>query len=199
MAYMAFTKKFDDNSTEQGFEFVFYCDISGEPVRTKFIESKAGSKAEKTRVIGKGISFGGGFLKSFGVGIPGVSQSDIGKDADNAGGLAEELSKKFGKMSSQWHKEHDEAFEFSQNDAKRGFNQCSICNRWACSHCWDGQKKLCIEDAKKALICSKCHQPAGTGKFCNNCGAPLTLKCSKCGTAYTEGKKFCGECGTALG
>lgn len=204
MAYMSFTRKYDDKSTEQGFEFVFYCDVSGELVQTKFIESQAGNKAGKTRLIGKGLSIGGGFLKNLTPGIPGLPK-EAGKEIEQSGGLAdkggdfaEELSKKFGKMSSQWHKEHDEAFEVAQNEAKQNFNRCPVCNRWACNHCWDAQKKLCIDDAKNTMICPKCHQPAGTGKFCNNCGASLILKCSKCGAEYTENKKFCGACGASL-
>ena len=44
-----------------------------------------------------------------------------------------------------------------------------------------------------------------TGKFCVSCGmskeeatAVKELKCPKCGAPYTEGSKFCGECGQKL-
>lgn len=207
MAYMSFTRKYDDKSSEQGFEFVFYCDISGEPVKTKFIGSQTGNKAGKARLIGKGISMGGGILKDFSPAgmIAGFSKSvrkEVGESGDLAekgGDFAEEFAKKFGTMSPQWHKEHETAFEIAQNEAKQNFNQCPVCNRWACIHCWNRQKEICIEDAKNTVICSHCHQPAGAGKFCNNCGASLILKCPKCGAQYPEGKKFCGECGASLG
>ncbi len=51
----------------------------------------------------------------------------------------------------------------------------------------------------RQTICPACGKPAGTGKFCNNCGTPLTLaKCPKCGASNPAGTRFCGECGTKL-
>src|SRR4051794_39076565 len=38
-----------------------------------------------------------------------------------------------------------------------------------------------------------------TGRFCEECGAPLVLSCLSCGTPVNAGKKFCGSCGTAVG
>jgi predicted amidophosphoribosyltransferase len=52
---------------------------------------------------------------------------------------------------------------------------------------------------KRQTICPQCGKPAGEGKFCNNCGAPLTLlKCPRCGAQNAPGTKFCGECGNKL-
>ncbi len=36
-------------------------------------------------------------------------------------------------------------------------------------------------------------------KFCNECGAELSLRCSACGTGHRAGQKFCEECGATLG
>jgi predicted ATPase/class 3 adenylate cyclase len=36
-------------------------------------------------------------------------------------------------------------------------------------------------------------------KFCGECGSPVAIRCSACGTENAPGQKFCGECGTALG
>jgi acetyl-CoA carboxylase beta subunit len=48
----------------------------------------------------------------------------------------------------------------------------------------------------KQTLCPLCGKPTGTGKFCNNCGAPLGLtKCPKCGAQSQAGTRFCGECG----
>ena len=34
----------------------------------------------------------------------------------------------------------------------------------------------------RTTVCPKCGKPAGSGKFCNNCGAPLgTPRCPNCG------------------
>ena len=43
------------------------------------------------------------------------------------------------------------------------------------------------------------YKPAGTGKFCNHCGAPLgTQRCPNCGAEVALGLKFCGECGEKI-
>ena len=55
------------------------------------------------------------------------------------------------------------------------------------------------EMESKPTICPQCGKPAGRGKFCNKCGAPVSLvQCSKCGAKSPAGTQFCGECGTKL-
>jgi hypothetical protein len=56
------------------------------------------------------------------------------------------------------------------------------------------------EITERQTLCPKCGKPAGAGKFCNNCGAPLgMLVCPKCGAQSPMGTGFCGECGNKLG
>ncbi|MDR3645331.1 MAG: zinc-ribbon domain-containing protein, partial [Clostridia bacterium] len=51
----------------------------------------------------------------------------------------------------------------------------------------------------KQIICPVCGKPSGQGKFCNNCGANLSLsKCPTCGAQNQAGARFCSECGTNL-
>jgi class 3 adenylate cyclase len=47
--------------------------------------------------------------------------------------------------------------------------------------------------------CAQCGagNPAGK-KFCGECGAALGSRCPHCGADNSAGKKFCGDCGTAL-
>lgn len=53
--------------------------------------------------------------------------------------------------------------------------------------------------AEPMTICPQCGKPAGEGKFCNNCGASLTMaKCPKCGAQNSAASRFCGECGTRM-
>jgi predicted RNA-binding Zn-ribbon protein involved in translation (DUF1610 family) len=55
------------------------------------------------------------------------------------------------------------------------------------------------EIESKQTICPQCGKPAGKGKFCNKCGAPVSLvQCSKCGAKSPADTQFCGECGTKL-
>ena len=58
---------------------------------------------------------------------------------------------------------------------------------------WKGQ----IES--KTTICPVCGKPAGTGKFCNNCGASMALKeCPRCGAKNAQTVKFCNNCGAPM-
>jgi predicted amidophosphoribosyltransferase len=55
------------------------------------------------------------------------------------------------------------------------------------------------EITQRQTICPACGKPAGSGKFCNNCGTPLGMKiCQKCGAKNPPKTNFCGECGTKL-
>jgi class 3 adenylate cyclase/tetratricopeptide (TPR) repeat protein len=49
------------------------------------------------------------------------------------------------------------------------------------------------------VTCPSCgSENEGGRKFCGECGTALALTCSSCGTANPPGTKFCGECGSAL-
>jgi class 3 adenylate cyclase len=49
------------------------------------------------------------------------------------------------------------------------------------------------------VICPNCGTANEPGrKFCGECGTALAVTCPNCGSANTPGVKFCGECGTTL-
>jgi class 3 adenylate cyclase/tetratricopeptide (TPR) repeat protein len=49
------------------------------------------------------------------------------------------------------------------------------------------------------LLCPACGTPNEAGrKFCGECGTALAQACPSCGTPNPPGIKFCGECGTPL-
>jgi predicted amidophosphoribosyltransferase len=51
----------------------------------------------------------------------------------------------------------------------------------------------------KTTICPACGKPAGSGKFCNNCGASMDLKvCPTCGAKNQQTVRFCNNCGANL-
>jgi hypothetical protein len=54
--------------------------------------------------------------------------------------------------------------------------------------------------AKGELVrCSNCGSDNESGrKFCGECGSALALICGACGSTNLPGNKFCGECGSAL-
>jgi ABC-type lipoprotein export system ATPase subunit len=61
--------------------------------------------------------------------------------------------------------------------------------------------KFCPECGEKVapaggeIVCPVCGAKTPGGKFCAECGAPLTQKCPECGANVSPGVKFCGECG----
>lgn len=220
MALKPFTRNYEDNSTDAGFQFTFYCDLCQNGYKTEFIESNTYRKGGLLRGISRGISIGASLLGAHNIGHNVERGADI-------------LGERFEGMSPEWHREHEEAFEKAQNEAKRHFKRCPRCKQWVCEDDWNEQEGLCVdctprlnvevaairaekmvedirEEARntkvftgkietKQTICPECGKPAGEGKFCVNCGASISLvKCPKCGAKLQAGVKFCGECGNRL-
>jgi membrane protease subunit (stomatin/prohibitin family) len=220
LALQPFTDNFNDNSTEAGFQFTFFCDICKEGYKTAFIESKTYKKGSLFRKIGGVASTAGAMTRRYGLGH-GVER---GVDA---------LSERYQGMSPDWHKEHDSAFQLAQNEAKGHFNRCPRCTKWVCENDWNEQEGLCVKCAprmasevaaaradkmvsdikdrasetevftgeieSKQTTCPQCNKPVGDEKFCSNCGAPLKLAaCPKCGAENQPGARFCSECGDRI-
>ncbi len=218
----AFTRNYEDNSTEAGFQFTFYCDLCHDGFKSSFIESETYKKGKLMRGIAGGASALGHLL--------GGRLHNLSYTVSHGSHV---LSERFHGMSPEWHKEHEKAFEMAQNEAQRHFNRCHNCRQWVCDADFNEDVGLCVSCAprqnvriakarsdrimdeideqasagsfftgqieSKTLICPVCHKPSGEGKFCNNCGANLSMnKCPNCGAQVAKGVKFCGECGTRL-
>lgn len=218
----SFTRNYQDNSTDAGFQFTFYCDICNDGYKSSFIESETYKKKKGLRGLGQGISMLGR--------LAGGRVSDFGYAAERGSSI---LSERFDGQSPEWQKEHEKAFEMAKNEAMQHFHRCPSCNKYVCDHCWNEDEGLCTSCAprqevfvakaraeamkrniqqagagatvwqgtieSKTTICPQCGKPAGTGKFCNNCGASMELKvCPKCGAKNAQGVRFCNNCGTNL-
>jgi len=184
----SFGSNFEDKSTEQGFQFVFKCQICGTGYQSAFVASE---EAREKAVFNKVSQFGGMF-------------SNKASLAGAFGGQAYQ--------TPQWNKEHDAALKKASDDAVNHFHQCPKCHKYVCENDWKADVSLCSIDAGAAkappppqaqaavpATCPKCGQPSGGGKFCNNCGAPLgPVKCAACGTENSPAAKFCGGCGAKL-
>ncbi len=108
------------------------------------------------------------------------------------------MAGRYNQMSPRWHKEHSEAFDLAQEDAKTYLKKCPKCGLWACEYCWNSERGMCKNDADDSNLCPYCYQLAGKGKFCQSCGKPLKLICENCNFESEHGTKFCGGCGNSL-
>lgn len=218
----SFTRNYEDNSTEAGFQFTFYCDVCNDGFKTSFLESETQKKNAKLRGISQGAWAVGSLFGN-----------KLGELGWAMGRGADALSERFNGMSSEWQKEHEHAFNQAQNEAKQHFQRCHGCNKWACNTCFNEEEAMCTECAPResvsvakakaealrrnlnnaasqqtvwkgklesqTLTCPSCGKPASGGKFCNNCGASLKPNtCPQCGSVLSEGARFCGECGSKI-
>jgi len=218
----AFTRNYEDNSTDAGFQFTFYCDHCRDGFKSSFIESSTYKKGRSIRGLGEGVSMLGR--------LAGGALGNVAWESERAGDI---LSQNFQGQSPAWQKEHQEAFEAAQNEARGHFHRCNSCSSYVCDACFNEDEGLCVgcaprqeiyvakaradamkrnidaagQDAtvwqgaieSKTTICPVCGKPAGTGKFCNNCGASMELKvCPQCGAKNALTVRFCNNCGASL-
>lgn len=205
MALIKFTRNHRDLSTDNGFQFEFFCDRCGNGYQSTFESSATGMASQ---ALDTAASLFGGILGA----------------AAQIGGKAHSVA---------WEKQHDEAFKRAVEEVKPYFKQCKRCGKWVDDTCWNPQRGLCLDDApdtaaemsaiqseamfqdarekaatvdyvsadqfKQTIVatCPHCGAQAGTGKFCANCGKPLSAEkfCSNCGKPVKVGAKFCPECG----
>lgn len=208
MAVIKFVRNYNDESTERGFQFEFYCDRCGTGYRTPF-------KASATGVAREALDVASGLLGGI-----------LGRVADVGDRI----------HSAAWERAHDAAFAEAVEEIKPNFRQCPRCSAWVCvDQCWNHKRGLCkecapdlavemsamqaeaaIEAAREvahvaasekvsaqdfdeviAARCPKCGAPVSGGKFCAECGAPLAAErfCTACGKKIPAGVKFCPECG----
>ena len=218
----SFTRNYEDNSTEAGFQFTFYCDLCEDGYKSSFIESDTYKKGRGLR----GLAQGAGVLGS----LLGGRLGSLGYSLERGGNV---LSDRFEGMSPEWQKEHEKAFGRAKNEAQQHFHRCHGCRKWVCDSCYNEDEGLCTECAprqeitvakaradamrrnieetaenatvwqgkleSKTTVCPACGKPAGTGKFCNNCGASLALAvCPKCKAENAQGVRFCNQCGANM-
>jgi len=214
-----FTRNFVDNSDETGFKFTFNCDVCGDGYKTKFIESKSHKKGGFFRGLGSAASIGSSLLGSgvghnIGYGANAYAEKFRGqspewhKEHEAAFELAQNEAKgnfqrcpKCRKYvcENDWNDQEGLCVQDAPREsvevaaAKAGKMVRDIQNKAENTQVFTGN----IES--KQTICPQCGKPTGEGKFCNNCGASLSLiKCQKCGTQSPSGTSFCGGCGSKL-
>jgi len=209
-----FTRNYSDLSTDQGFQFEFFCDRCGNGFRSHFKPSVVGTVSGAMDAASS--LFGGIF----------------GRAAD----VTEHVK------SASWEKAHDDAFLAAAKELKPDFVQCPRCSSWVCrKSCWNTKKGLCKECAPDLGVemaaaqssrtveeiwahskvaeeyremlqekswregvhatCPNCEAPlASNAKFCPECGTKIKSEayCTECGGKLAPGAKFCAECGAKI-
>ncbi len=209
-----FTRNHSDHSTNQGFQFEFFCNRCGTGYRTRFKPSVAGTL---TGAMNAASSLFGGVF---------------GKAAD----LSEHV------RSASWEKAHDDAFVEAMQELRPEFVQCPRCSNWVCRHnCWNAAKGLCkqcapdlgvemaaaqssrtveeiwahskVAEEDRSMLTEQSWRE-GVRATCPSCGVSLTKKvnfcpecgakiqaeahCTQCGAKLASGAKFCAECGAKV-
>lgn len=191
---MGFTDNFADNSTDAGFQFTFFCNICNEGYKTRFIESKTYKK--------------GKFFKGIGSMIGAIAQAtgkyNIGYSLERG---TDAIAEKFKGMSPEWHKEHEQAFESAQNEAKEHFHRCPKCTQWSCENDWNEQATLCtrcaprenveVAAARAQTMMKDIQSKAQETKVFKGEIESKQTTCPKCGKPAGEGK-FCNSCGASF-
>lgn len=208
MAVIEFTDNYDDLSTDQGFQFKFYCERCGNGYMSEFQGFTAGKAT--------------GFLRA--------AADLFGGGAHRVADSAYEIQRAIGGPA------HDRALKTAVAEIRPHFHQCSRCGEWVCDVCWNASVALCescapdtqeemaamqqearleqlrerIENTdysseinvkdEAVVLCPHCGAKAAGGKFCNECGKPLktVAECENCGSENPADAKFCSECGVSL-
>ncbi len=218
--FQSFTKNYEDLCTEAGFQFIFKCDICGDGYKSKFVESKSYKKANLFNMFGKAVQIGADLAGANRIGSAASRGADLMHNRHS--GMTPEWHKEYelafeeaqNEAKGHFHRcpkcrqyvcdadwnEDDgmcvedaprENVEVTAARAQRMKDQ--IQEKAQQSSVFHGE----IE--RRTTTCPACGKPAGEGKFCNNCGAPLGMAvCPKCGNKVALGTRFCGECGMKM-
>lgn len=210
MSRIEFTENYQDLSTDNGFQFKFFCDSCGNGYMSSWKANKLG--------VASGLLRGAGDLVG---GVLGRAASGTYEVQKAIGGPA-----------------HDAALKDAVEEIRPLFLQCKRCGKWVCKDiCWNVERALCkncapilqrelaakqasitVEQAEEKLrqqdltegvdlkaqavvFCPQCGAEAKGGRFCAECGAAISPKaeCPRCGAKTDPKGKFCPECGQKLG
>ncbi|MCL1917769.1 MAG: zinc ribbon domain-containing protein [Peptococcaceae bacterium] len=218
----AFTRNSRDESSEAGFQFTFFCDNCNDGYKSSFIASTTYKKKKGSQLLSRGIGIAGSFLggqaRSIGHSVERGGTLLSGHFESRSPEWQKEHEKAFDRAQN----EAQQHFHRCPNCNKYVCDQCLNEDAGLCTNCAPRQEvyvaqahaqamKRNISDAaaaatvwqgeieRKTTLCPSCGKPAGTGKFCNNCGSSMELKeCPQCGTKNSQSVRFCNTCGQNL-
>jgi hypothetical protein len=190
---MAMTNYRDLSSAQgdsPGFQFEFFCEVSGETWKSPF------------RPYRRGQVFGAVAKLTYWF---------------NQLHSASRVTEYFAGAGAQ--KARQAALEEAQSLAARRFTQCERCGKWVINTQLDERTGRCGPCAGKragnglgagyaddsaeesqtaAAVCPNCQTPSQGGRFCHECGfdmASVYKSCPACGTTLPRQARFCTDCG----
>ncbi len=217
---ISFTDNYADNSSEAGFQFTFFCDHCKEGYKTRFVESKSYKRGRLLRGLGRIAGAAAQMTGKYNVGYGIDRSADV--ISERFQGMSPAWHKEHEKAFEEAQNEAKGHFHRCPKCTKWVCENCWNEQEGLCIECaprvnvevaaakaamtkeqiWKKAAETTTFTGKvesKVTICPVCGKPAGNGKFCVNCGAPLEMiKCPKCGAENPPGTNFCGNCGAKL-
>ncbi len=218
----SFTRNYNDLSTEAGFQFEFTCDCCGNGYKSTFVESETYQQRQKSDRLGRMASSLGGFLggkaHDLGWAVERGSSFVADRYSDRSPAWRQEQEAAFDAAQAEVRPHFQKCPACNKWVCPDCWNEdeglCTNCAPREASYVAKAKSKAMQRDIDKAAekttvwqgkiesrttICPNCGKPAGNGKFCSSCGAPLgTQRCPNCGAEVALGVKFCGECGFSM-
>ena len=218
----AFTRNYHDNSTEAGFQFTFYCDVCQDGFKSSFIESETYKRSKGNRLLGQGVGLAGSILGGRLRNIGYAAERGTNILNQSFEGRSPEWQKEHELAFERAQNEAMQHFHRDPNCNKYVCDQCWNEDEGLCVSCAPRQEVYIARTRAQAMqrnidkagqsatvwqgkieskttMCPSCGKPAGSGKFCNNCGASLDMKeCPKCGAKNAPTVRFCNNCGQNL-
>ena len=137
----SFTRNYEDNSTDAGFQFTFYCDVCNDGYKSSFVESETYKRGKGLRNLSRGLGLLGN--------LAGGRLGNLGYSVERGGDI---LSERFEGQSPEWHKEHENAFTQAQNEAQQHFHRCHGCHQYVCDACFNDDEGLCTDCAPRQEV-----------------------------------------------
>jgi membrane protease subunit (stomatin/prohibitin family) len=211
-APIPYTDNYKDHSTEAGYQFEFFCERCGNGYKSGFDASAAGIGGKALSTL-SGMFGGSSRLGNLAGGLDSVRDLTNSQAKDKALRAA---TAEIAPLFNQCHK--CAQWVCKQICWNEEFNLCVSCapkleqelaGMQSARRLEEVQEKVSAasyaEDVNverlQVALCPNCGAEAShSGKFCAECGKPLTMPvtCEKCGTESPRGTKFCPECGDPL-
>jgi hypothetical protein len=218
----AFTRNYTDESADAGFQFTFNCDVCNNGFKSTFIESTTFKKGRGLRMLGQGAGIVGGLVGGR-LGNLGWAGERAGWTmGERFEGQSPAWRAEHQQAFEHAQNEAKQHFQYCNGCNAWADSTCYNEDAGLCTKCAPRQQvyvaqahasamKRNIDEAGQqatvwqgditstTTVCGSCGKPAGTGKFCNNCGADMSLAaCPNCGAQNSEAVRFCNNCGTNL-